>query len=178
MLVRPSASRAARHGLSDACGALLPSVARVSSSSGLLATIMSTLNTLAFVSATTLGRDMVLRLSGKEGVRTGAGRYGGEEVGAGGTGGECAACGRACAVDSLRHQTLVHHRNSDRPRTAGSAGEHILLISPGRCTWAACVDAFRMADVDGLACWRAGRSNLGCRSTIRSVSNRCIRGLR
>jgi SSS family solute:Na+ symporter len=34
---------------------------------GMLATIMSTLNTLAFVSATTLGRDIVARMRGKIG---------------------------------------------------------------------------------------------------------------
>ncbi len=42
----------------------LPPVAKGLFYVGLLATIMSTLNTLAFVSATTLGRDIVLRLRG------------------------------------------------------------------------------------------------------------------
>lgn len=42
--------------------AILPPVAKGMFFIGLLATIMSTLNTLAFVSATTLGRDIALRL--------------------------------------------------------------------------------------------------------------------
>jgi solute:Na+ symporter, SSS family len=42
--------------------AVLPPVAKGLFFIGLLATIMSTLNTLAFVSATTLGRDIVLRI--------------------------------------------------------------------------------------------------------------------
>jgi SSS family solute:Na+ symporter len=41
---------------------LLPPVAKGLFFTGLLATIMSTLNTLAFVSGTTLGRDLVMRL--------------------------------------------------------------------------------------------------------------------
>jgi SSS family solute:Na+ symporter len=46
--------------------AILPPVAKGLFFIGLLATIMSTLNTLAFVSATTLGRDIVLRLRWKQ----------------------------------------------------------------------------------------------------------------
>jgi len=45
--------------------AILPPVAKGMFFIGLLATIMSTLNTLAFVSATTLGRDIALRLRWK-----------------------------------------------------------------------------------------------------------------
>jgi solute:Na+ symporter, SSS family len=44
--------------------AILPPVAKGMFYTGLLATIMSTLNTLSFVSATTLGRDIVWRLRG------------------------------------------------------------------------------------------------------------------
>jgi SSS family solute:Na+ symporter len=43
----------------------LPSVAKGLFYVGMLATIMSTLNTLAFVSATTIGRDIVWRLQGR-----------------------------------------------------------------------------------------------------------------
>lgn len=53
---------------------VLPSAAKGLFFIGLLATIMSTLNTLAFVSATTLGRDIVWRmLRGRESNTTGAG---------------------------------------------------------------------------------------------------------
>jgi solute:Na+ symporter, SSS family len=45
--------------------AILPPVAKGMFFIGLLATIMSTLNTLAFVSATTLGRDILLRMKWK-----------------------------------------------------------------------------------------------------------------
>lgn len=45
----------------------LPPVAKGLFYVGMLATIMSTLNTLAFVSATTLGRDIVWRLRGRQG---------------------------------------------------------------------------------------------------------------
>jgi SSS family solute:Na+ symporter len=56
---------------------ILPSAAKGLFFIGLLATIMSTLNTLAFVSATTLGRDIVWRmLKGRERNRTGAGEKG------------------------------------------------------------------------------------------------------
>ena len=44
--------------------AILPPIAKGLFYVGMLATIMSTLNTLAFVSATTLGRDIVLRVRG------------------------------------------------------------------------------------------------------------------
>jgi len=47
--------------------ATLPPVAKGMFYVGMLATIMSTLNTLAFVSATTLGRDIVARMRGKLG---------------------------------------------------------------------------------------------------------------
>jgi SSS family solute:Na+ symporter len=47
--------------------ATLPPVAKGLFYVGMLATIMSTLNTLAFVSATTLGRDIVLRLNDRQG---------------------------------------------------------------------------------------------------------------
>ncbi len=57
--------------------AILPSAAKGLFFIGLLATIMSTLNTLAFVSATTLGRDMVWRMMrGGEGGRAEAGEGG------------------------------------------------------------------------------------------------------
>ena len=57
--------------------AILPSAAKGLFFIGLLATIMSTLNTLAFVSATTLGRDIVWRmLKGRESSRTRAGERG------------------------------------------------------------------------------------------------------
>jgi SSS family solute:Na+ symporter len=60
---------------------ILPSAAKGLFFIGLLATIMSTLNTLAFVSATTLGRDIVWRMmGGREGGRAEAGERGpGEE---------------------------------------------------------------------------------------------------
>ncbi len=45
--------------------ATLPSVAKGMFYAGMLATIMSTLNTLAFVSATSIGRDIVWRLRGE-----------------------------------------------------------------------------------------------------------------
>lgn len=48
--------------------AILPPVAKGLFYVGMLATIMSTLNTLTFVSATTLGRDIVLRLRSGSGV--------------------------------------------------------------------------------------------------------------
>jgi solute:Na+ symporter, SSS family len=48
--------------------AVLPPVAKGLFYIGMLATIMSTLNTLAFVSATTLGRDVVARLRGTIGL--------------------------------------------------------------------------------------------------------------
>ena len=61
---------------------ILPSAAKGLFVIGLLATIMSTLNTLAFVSATTLGRDIVWRmLQGREGGQTKTGERGrGEEA--------------------------------------------------------------------------------------------------
>lgn len=49
--------------------ATLPPLAKGIFYVGMLATIMSTLNTLAFVSATTLGRDIVWRLKGKKGLQ-------------------------------------------------------------------------------------------------------------
>jgi len=60
---------------------ILPSAAKGLFFIGLLATIMSTLNTLAFISATTLGRDMVWRvIRGREGgVPEAGGRGGGGE---------------------------------------------------------------------------------------------------
>src|SRR6185369_10819216 len=48
--------------------AVLPSIAKGLFYVGMLATIMSTLNTLAFVSAQTLGRDIYLRLKGRMSV--------------------------------------------------------------------------------------------------------------
>jgi SSS family solute:Na+ symporter len=45
--------------------ATLPSIAKGVFYVGMLATVMSTLNTFAFVSATTLGRDVVLRMRGR-----------------------------------------------------------------------------------------------------------------
>jgi SSS family solute:Na+ symporter len=52
----------------------LPPVAKGLFYIGMLATIMSTLNTLAFVSATTIGRDIVLRLRAQSDERDGV-RY-------------------------------------------------------------------------------------------------------
>lgn len=52
---------------------LLPPVAKGLFFTGLLATIMSTLNTLAFVSGTTLGRDLVMRLRRRGGHATSGG---------------------------------------------------------------------------------------------------------
>ena len=66
-------ARAALPGLSEPvmaypllAEAILPSVAKGLFYVGMLATIMSTLNTLAFVSATTVGRDLVWRLREEE----------------------------------------------------------------------------------------------------------------
>jgi len=58
--------------------AVLPPLAKGMFYVGMLATIMSTLNTLAFVSATTAGRDIVARLRGIVGAKetTGAVRWG------------------------------------------------------------------------------------------------------
>jgi SSS family solute:Na+ symporter len=53
--------------------AVLPPVAKGMFYVGMLATIMSTLNTLAFVSATTLGRDVVARIRGTIGERESTG---------------------------------------------------------------------------------------------------------
>lgn len=65
-------ARAALPGLADPltaypmlAEAVLPPVAKGLFYCGMLATIMSTLNTLAFVSAQTLGRDIVLRIAGR-----------------------------------------------------------------------------------------------------------------
>jgi SSS family solute:Na+ symporter len=55
---------------------LLPPVAKGLFFTGLLATIMSTLNTLAFVSGTTLGRDLVARLRRRGGFAAGGGGTG------------------------------------------------------------------------------------------------------
>ncbi|HSQ76293.1 MAG TPA: sodium:solute symporter family protein [Bacteroidota bacterium] len=52
---------------------LLPPVAKGLFFTGLIATIMSTLNTLAFVSGTTLGRDVVLRLRRRGGFAVSGG---------------------------------------------------------------------------------------------------------
>ena len=46
----------------------LPAVAKGAFFAGLLATVMSTLNSVTFISATTLGRDIVWRLRGSSGV--------------------------------------------------------------------------------------------------------------
>jgi SSS family solute:Na+ symporter len=53
--------------------AVLPPVAKGIFFAGILATIMSTLNTYAFVSAQTLGRDIVLRLIGERGASAAGG---------------------------------------------------------------------------------------------------------
>jgi solute:Na+ symporter, SSS family len=56
--------------------AVLPPVAKGLFYAGMLATILSTLNTLALVSGTTLGRDIVGRLRGVPEAGTGAVRWG------------------------------------------------------------------------------------------------------